>query len=1027
MPKTSSYDEFSDSQKPALELLQTLGYKLISPKDALKSRRNLYSNVLLESILEKKLKELNKISYKNETHEFSQANIFRAIDDLKRVSELGLVKNNEKVYELLTMGKALSQTIRDDKKSFQLKYIDWENIENNDFHVTYEFSVSGKKKTRRADIVCFVNGIPFVVIECKRRDKDDSTDEAINQLGVYQTTEEGVPQLFNYNQLLLAAQPNEVKYATVGTPKRFWSVWKNKAEDCEQKVSELLNGRLPTEQDKIFYTLLRPKMLMDLSYKFILYDFGGKKIARYQQFYAVRSTIERVKEFSNDDKRKGGVIWHTQGSGKSLTMVMLAKSLSLEPSIKNPRVILVTDRVDLDKQIWETFRNCGKEPKRARTGRHLIELLKNPDNEIITTIINKFETANKKSEFANDSKNIFVLVDESHRSQYGLTHQKMKNILPNACYIGFTGTPLLKKEKSTSQKFGGIIHKYTLEEGVKDEAIIPLLYEGRLVKLEINKKQIDKGFSRASEGLSQEQQKDLKKKFATEEQIFCSKYNVEEVAYDISKHFRENLQGTIYKAQIAAPSKLAGLDFYKYFQEEGKINASLVISPPEKSEGEEEDDSKGEIQKFSKMIKEKFGNEKEYEKQVIDKFKSVSKDVEILIVVDKYLTGFDAPRNTVLYIAKKLKEHNLLQAIARVNRKFEGKDFGYIIDYRGILGELNEALNKYSALADFDNEDIEGTLTNILEEIEKLPTKYDALWKIFEPVKNILDTEEVERFLADRSKRENFYERFLEFSKSLSIAVASEQFHQKTPKEEIEKYLKDLKFFQKLRFSVKRRFADAIDFKAYEPKIKKLLDSEVKADEVIQITEPVNIFDDKAFAEAVENVTGKSNASVADSIAHALQRKAIEKMEEDPSFYEKFSRMLREVIKKFYEKRIDELAYLNEILELRKDFLKGGFKDTPEILTNKPEARAYYGILQENFGAEIPSNETFAEMGIEISKVVESIKIIDWQTDPDFENKFANAVEDFLVDFLEAKGLEVSFEKIDLVIEKAISLTMKRG
>ncbi|HBS05157.1 MAG TPA: restriction endonuclease subunit R, partial [Leptospiraceae bacterium] len=521
-----SWREEYVSQIPALQVLIQLGYEYLPPEEALSLRGGKTNRVLLESVLEGQLRKLNSIQFKGKEYEFSDSNIQDAIRDLRDIPLTGgLVSSSEVAYDLLTLGVSKEQTIDGDRKSFSMKYIDWENPENNVYHVTDEFEVEKVKshELRRPDIVLFVNGIPLVIIECKKPtsglEGESSVWEAVSQHLRNQRSDE-IPNLFIYSQLLLSINKNEALYATTDTPRKFWAVWKeenlneselkkciNTTESDEQKArlldhrepavrkhfEELRAGgdRLPTEQDRTLYSLLTPSRLLELIFQYIVYDAGVKKITRYQQYFAIQATLERVRNLGSDRRRRGGVIWHTTGSGKSLTMVMLAKSLALEPSIKNPKVILVTDRVDLDTQIWRTFKACGKTPVQADSGRHLVELLKKSDDAIITTVIDKFEQAASTKGHINEDSNTFVLVDESHRSQYGSMNAKMEKVFPNACYIGFTGTPLLKTEKSTSAKFGGIIHKYSINQAVKDGAVVPLLYEGRLAVTDVNKKAID--------------------------------------------------------------------------------------------------------------------------------------------------------------------------------------------------------------------------------------------------------------------------------------------------------------------------------------------------------------------------------------------------------------------------------------------------------------------------------------------------------------------------------------------------------
>jgi type I restriction enzyme R subunit len=396
------------------------------------------------------------------------------------------------------------------------------------------------------------------------------------------------------------------------------------------------------------------------------------KIVRHQQFFGIRKAIDRVRQFDANGVRKGGVIWHTQGSGKSLTMVMLGRALALEKAITNPRIIIVTDRDDLDKQIKATFKSCEMEPRRATSGADLIELVRDKA-PLITTIVNKFDTALRGSEVGEQDANIFVLVDESHRTQtgrYGGHSQfatKMRRLLPKACYLGFTGTPLLKKDKNTLSTFGGLIHKYTIDEAVADEAVVPLLYEGRLVEQQITGNVIDRWFEKISEGLTDKQKADLKRKFSRMDALGNTGQTIRAKAFDISEHFRQHWQGTGFKAQLVAPSKAAAVRFKEMLDDIGHVTSDIIISPPDDNEGNEEVDkeSKDLVRRFWDRMMAKYKTEEEYNRQVIDAFKG-SGDPEILIVVSKLLTGFDAPRNTVLYVCKPLREHNLLQAIARV-------------------------------------------------------------------------------------------------------------------------------------------------------------------------------------------------------------------------------------------------------------------------------------------------------------------------------------------------------------------------
>ncbi|WP_273277738.1 type I restriction endonuclease subunit R [Maribacter polysiphoniae] len=1034
---TINYNEYNDSQIPAINLLRKMNWIYLNPEEIYAARGEMMSNVILDTVLAKQLDVINKFDYKGEKYNFSTGSIQGAINALKNVPNEGLVQTNERVYDLLTLGKSFNETVQGDRKAYTMNYIDWKNLDNNIFHVTEEFVVEGLKGKRRPDIVLFVNGIPFVVIENKRRDTNESIEEAISQNIRNQKDNEGIPRLFYYAQLLLAVHPNIVKYAVTGTPAKFWSVWK---EDTETEITKLLKrktnnteaeDRLVTEQDKGLYSLCEPARLLDLVYKYIVFDGPDKKIGRYQQYFAVQETIERVKQINKDGNRKGGVIWHTTGSGKSLTMVMLSKALALESTIESPRVIIVTDRISLDKQIFKTFINCGKSVKKAKSGSDLMELLQDKGNEIITTIIDKFKIASNRVTYKDKSQNIFVLVDESHRSQYGTAHTYMKRMMPNASYIGFTGTPLMKKqEKNTARKFGGFIHKYTIDQAVKDGAVLPLLYEGRSAKLNVNKKQIDRGFERLAAPLSEEAQKDLKKKFSSISKIYESEHVINEIAYDISKHFTKNWQGTGFKAQLAVPKIDTAIRYQKYFEAQSdptlKINTRVVFTPPDSRQDNDDvwSESSNESHTYWRQLLEKFGSQEAYENWVIEKFKDKSSDVEIVIVVSKLLTGFDAPRNTVLYLAKPLIAHNLLQAIARVNRLFEGKEHGHIIDYVGILGKLDEALTEYSALEDFDEEDLTNAVIDIREEIRKVPVKHSEVWDIFKEVKDKSDIESLERHIADKNVRDLFYTNVSAFARVLQTALASDEFYEEFTTQQIGFYKNELKKFQSLRLSVQFRYAEVVSYKEYEPRIKKLLDTYVDAEDVRVLTSDVNIFDKNKVEEALETY-GKTAASKADFIAHQMKRVITENMEKDEAFYKKFSDLIDQTIKAFNEGRIKEAEYLETITKTKNDFDTGFQEGIPSVLHHKPEARAFFGALNSilkktNNGSA--TNDLIAQAGINISEIVEGLIIRDWKKNIDIQRQMENDIEDYLMNHRNSFGIEITFDDIDEILVKCLKI-----
>ncbi len=1056
------------SQIPALQQLISLGFEYLPPEQALVERQGKTGNVLLETVLREQLKKINRIQYKSQDYLFSEENIQSAIEKLKNVKYDGLLKTNETLYDLLTLGAAMEQTIEGDSKSFNLHYIDWQGLSTNRFHVTAEFSVGRTRSTEtaRPDIVLFVNGIPFAVIECKSPKIE--VEQGISQ-SIRNQRDDYIPKLFTYVQLVMAVNKNDARYATVGTPAKFWSVWKDR-EDSEASVGESINRMLPdqtkdalfsgefsvarkffdaleaegerqvTGQDRTIHSLCRPERLLEMAYRFNVFDGGIKKIARYQQYFAIKRILAHVQNLDNEGRRRGGIVWHTQGSGKSLTMVMLARSLAQVTGISNPRVVLVTDRKDLDKQIKDTFAACDMEPQRANTGRELLELVSEKKARVVTTLIHKFDKALNIKKYRDESIDIFMLIDESHRTQFGSFAARMRQMFPNACYLGFTGTPLMKKEKNNFAKFGGLIDQYSIDQAVEDGAIVPLLYEGRHVEMEQNKKAIDLWFSRHTQGLTKAQKADLKKKYARAEMLNKTDQVIYMRAFDISEHYRANWQGTGYKAQLVAPGKPAALKYQQYLEELGFVSSDVVISGPDNREGYDDvdDEPTDEIVKFWQKMMKRYGSEEEYNKQIINRFK-YGEEPEILIVVDKLLTGFDAPRNTVLYLTRILREHTLLQAIARVNRLYEDesgayKEFGYIVDYASILGELDKSLAMYSEFEGFDEEDLAGTLIPVQAEVEKLPQRYSDLWDLFKTVKNQYDEEAYEVLLGDDALREEFYDRLTQYSKTLGIALSVEKFIMQTPDEKIRQYKDDLKRFQNLKTSVKMRYAEAIDYRDYEPKIKKLLDTHISASEAIQLNEPVNIFDEKMFSKIKEEygVYGsKTTTAKADAIAHATRKAITEKMEEDPAFYEKFSKLIQQAIDDFRAKRISDMEYLNRVSEIREKVINREHEDVPANLQGNEDAMAFYGVIRPYFDVCGLDGEaldtTTSHAALAINDIIHRHWKVHFWDDADAQKRTVNDIDDYLYDEIKgAQGVELGLNQMDEIIEKSMQLARHR-
>ncbi|MEB8345086.1 HsdR family type I site-specific deoxyribonuclease [Flavobacteriaceae bacterium KMM 6898] len=1070
---TPSYKEDHISQIPALQMLQKLGYQYLTPDESMQFRGDKTTQVILEDVLRKQLKEINSIKIGSKREErFTSGNIEMGIRALKELPmNEGYINACETAYNLLTLGKALEQSIDGDKKSHTMRYIDWEHIENNVFHVTEEYSVmrSTSKEHYRPDLVLFVNGIPITIIECKRPDMKEPLKQAISQ-HLRNQQEDGIRGLYVYSQLSLSIATQEASFATNATPEKFWSKWQEKFESeteenqYQQTLLELKNQPLtidekdklfsdrfryvrnyfdalesedilPTLQDEYLYGLCRPQRLMDLIFNFVLFDNGTKKIARYQQYFAIKKSINRIHHLEGGS-RKGGVIWHTQGSGKSLTMVMLAQAIAMDKSIRNPKIILVTDRTDLDRQITGTFRKCGRFVENASTGKRLVDLLESKSDAVVTTIINKFVAAMKKISKPLESHDIFVLVDEGHRSQNGTFNIEMQKTMPNACFIALTGTPLFKKDKSTAAKFGGIIDAYTVDQAVKDKAVVPLLYEGRLAKQTVNASPLDTFFEMVSEPLTEYQKADFKKKFSRADQLNSAEQKIYAIAWNISLHFRDNWQGTPFKAQLVCDKKVNAIRYKEFLDEIGIVTSEVLISAIDEREGEDSayEKSSEKENRFWKRMMDEHGNSKTYEKNVISRFKN-QEDPEIIIVVDKLLTGFDEPKNTVLYLTRNLQSHKLLQAIARVNRIYPDKEFGYIIDYYGVIENLDDALTMYSSFEDFDADDLEGTLININEEIQKLPQKHSELWDIFKTITNKRDAEAYQLLLKDEAIRVVFYDKLAAFAKGLKLALSSMQFHKEVNEKTVDRYKEELAMFMKLRMAVVERYSDTVDYKQYEGQIQKLIDTHITTEKVEVITELVNIFDKDKFQQEVENTTGK--AAKADKIASRTAKHISEKMDEDPAFYKKFSQMLSETIAEYEEKRINEAQYLSKVQEIMKNVLAHTDSDIPESLQQREVAKAFYGLTIESLIDKVQDSIVRREIAVQsalyiddmiVASVLDKEKpIIDWQQKTNITGKLLIEIGDYLIDEVRDKyNVSLSFGEMDQIANNCIEVAKLR-
>ena len=1024
-----AYLEINASQRPALALFEAMGYTYISPADCDKQRGSRY-HVLLRDILRGQLRRLNRYVYAGAENEFSAANIERAMEDLDEPLTDGLVRTSEKIYDALLLGKSYPETVGEGKMlSFNLRYIDWDNPQNNVFHVTEEFAVDSRDRQHNArpDIVLFINGIPFAVIECKA--PHIPVEEAVGQM-IRNQQAAYIPHLFKFAQLVVATNKNAVKYATAGTPKKFWSVWKEQdTEWLQTRLKALVPDRMPTEQDRNTVSLFSRERVFELIRYFILFDANVKKVCRYQQFFAVREIMKTIAESDEHGNRRSGVIWHTQGSGKSLTMVMLAKTILMELKDCHPRVVIVTDRKELDAQIAATFAHTRLTPARATSGRHLVELVNSARADVITSIINKFNTV-ERQEVKNPSRDIFVLVDESHRSNYGLMATRMRSVFPNACYIGFTGTPLMKSEKNTMARFGRLIHKYTIRDGVEDGAIVPLIYEGRFVEQKVDEENIDLWFKQTTRRLTEAQREDLRRKWSSIRRLTSTDARIKRIALDISEHFIEGYKDTGFKAMLATNYKRDAIRYLECFEQFGDLNCAVVISPPDMREGVDDADEGADdlVVSFWNKMMQQYGDADRYEEAIKNRF--CDGEIDILIVCSKLLTGFDAPLCQVLYIDKELKEHGLLQAIARTNRLHEGKDYGLIVDYRGLIEKLDTAMDMYSGagLENFDGGDLKGVVVDVMSAIGNLRSAYTQLVELFAPVGSISDAEAIEVFLADDKMRQDFYTLLCAFGRALHLVLNAEQAYNALSKEERQKYQDTFIFFSKVRRSVKLQYCDAIDNAEYEPLMQNLLDTHLSVAGLKKITSPIDILNKDDFEKELEELG--SLRSKADAIASRMTRSISEKRDENPAYYDSFSKRIRDALALYKEKVISEAEYLAKMRTIMGDYHAGrSTVSYPERIKNNVHAQAFFGVLTALFDEvedERITPDFVAEVSEEITKIVASHSQVDWTNNKTIHDRISQDIDDLFYKYEKEHGLKLSFDLIDKIIDNVKTVALRR-
>lgn len=926
-----------------------------------------------------------------------------AIDALVKAStnlQQGLYAANREVYSLLKYGAKVRENVGEPEKT--VYFIDFEDIGKNEFAVAEEVTVVGDH-TKRPDVVIYVNGIALAVIELKK--STISVSDGIRQNLTNQKAH-FIEQFFTTMQFCMAGNTSEgLRYGTLLTPEKYYLQWRQdnfrELQDERDETDILIEETCKSIPEKLYqelYCLFYKKRFLDLIHNFVAFDKGIKKVCRYNQYYAIKRAQRRMTE-----KRRGGIVWHTQGSGKSLTMVWLSKwILSNNP---NARVLIVTDREELDEQIEKNYKGVDEVIVRTRSGRDLVERLNRYDDRLMCSLVHKFgrktgdvseEDYDKyieelKASLPRDFSakgDMVVFVDECHRTQSGKLHKAMEAILPKAIFIGFTGTPLLKKNKKTSLEiFGGYIHTYKFNDGVRDGVILDLRYEARDIPQDITSQdKIDTWFEVRTRGLAPRAKAKLKAYWGNMQKVFSSQSRLDKIANDIIFDFRtkDRLADGKGNAILVAYNVYNACKFYEIFQSKG-FRKCAIISSYKPNAGDLRTDTVSddeETQSFIKystylnMIGVKEGEDErniaakvaEFEKEAKRKFIDEPANMNLLIVVDKLLTGFDAPPCTYLYIDRPLRDHGLFQAICRVNRlDDETKDFGYIVDYRQLFGNLTEAINKYTsgAFEAFDDEDVEGLLKNRTEEANRffLDTldELDGLCEGVEEPRSELEYQHY--FCGESGENEEADEAFARLREKMYRLVCRllRAFAEMKPRfddagytsEQQKKFEEKVTFYLHLRDAMGRASGDFIDMKVYEPGMRFLIDNYISADEA----QKIGSFEDftllnfiLAQEEKLNNEKDpKSQESAAETIENNIRKKVVERLVINPAYYAKMSEVLEQLI---LDRKKGVLAYkelIRKYLDLAGQVTKPEENSRyPESIRSSGAARALYDNCGEN-------------------------------------------------------------------------------
>lgn len=963
---------------------------------------------------------------------YSKELINKGVFALKKESNINsnddLYTINKEVYSMLRYGTAKKVDAMSHPET--IHFIDWKNPLNNQFAIAEEVSLKDGAKERRPDIVLYINGIAIGILELKRTSV--SVSEGIRQ-SISNQSRFFNQHFFTTIQLVLAGNDsNGLYYGTTLTQEKYFLKWKEDNDNYNPDENIL---------DKHLLQFCKPERLMEIIHDFLIFDYGVKKLCRPNQYFGIKETQRYL------GRNEGGIIWHTQGSGKSLTMVWLAKwILENKPTA---RLLIITDRTELDEQIEGVFSGVGETITRTKSGADLVDKLNNTSPRLLCSLIHKFggKENDEATEFIEDLKlpkdfsakgNFVVFIDECHRTQSGDLHNAMKGLLPtNTIFIGFTGTPLLKKDKKKSLEiFGSYIHTYKFDEAVKDGVVLDLLYEARDIDQHTtDQKGIDEWFELITQGMNPLPKAELKQQWGTLQKVLSSKSRIEKVVFDIKKDFltKPRLKSGRGNAMLVARSIYEACRYYEIFQSSGFKKCAIITSfaPTESTIKLEDTGSEGDTEKkeqfeiYQRMLKDYgFTDTETFEKFAKEKFKKEPANMKLLIVVDKLLTGFDAVSCSYLYIDKQMRDHGLFQAICRTNRlgkEEEGdafyKEFGYIVDYQDLFENLNKSISDYTsdAFDAFDEEDVKGLLTDrLVKAKERLTDAIEALHELCLPVPPPKNQQQYFHFFCgDPANQDDLKEReekrltFYKLVVSLIRAynnIAPEIIEAGYTQAEADKVKEKVRYYTELRDAVKNYSGDYIDLKQYEPDMRQLLDMYITADPskilsnfgdatLLQLIVDNGI---EAATDGLPESIKKNKGSMSETIENNMRKTIIQEMPINPAYYEKMSALLLELIRLRKEGAIAYEELLKQYEELAKKINPKSKKNYPSNIDSKTKQVLYDNLSQ---------NE---ELAIELDRTILDTKDDDWRNNHFKKRKIQIAIRVVLSEYQITDEAEVS-------------------